>query len=318
MLGNSLSKIEVNKRLVRLRNLERLYESQRVTIVRLRTENKELKARIRILEARDKEKDKIIDDLKLQIAELRTIVFGKKRNVKGEGDEEGGATNPLPRAPRSKESYKRKLPHESEVTETKEYPIDACTDCGGTFSEHEQVTVFEEDIPLPQKKVVTKHVVYKGYCDSCRKWSASIALPVADVVLGDAIKRYVVYLSVLCRQSYAQIQDVLLQTYDFAIAQGEIAKILKHEGIRLRPEYERLKARIRGEPSVHLDETGWDLMTCDGYRRYAWTMVGGASAETVFALGKTRGKGNADDLLGDSEAVVVSDDYGAYRKLGQP
>ena len=149
MSGNSLSAIEVERRLVRLRNLERLYEAQRVTIVHLRSENKELKARIRILEARDKEKDKVIDDLKLQIAELRTIVFGKKRNVQGEGDDDNDATPPPSRTPRSRESYQRKVPREFEVTETKEYPIVECADCGGTFSEHDHATVFEEDIPLP-------------------------------------------------------------------------------------------------------------------------------------------------------------------------
>jgi len=61
-------------------------------------------------------------------------------------------------------------------------------------------------------------------------------------------------ISVVCRQSYAQIQDLLKQTYEFDISQGEIAKILEKEGNRMRPEYERLKAKIRGEPSVHLNE----------------------------------------------------------------
>lgn len=62
-----------------------------------------------------------------------------------------------------------------------------------------------------------------------------------------------------------------------------------------------------------VDETSWNLFVGDGFRRYAWTMVGGESDDAVFILGKTRGKGNATDLLGDSEATLVSDDYAAYR-----
>mgnify|MGYP001601917255 CR=1 FL=1 len=317
MAGNSLSKIEVKKRLVRLRNLERLHAQQGVTILHLRAENKELKARILLLEARDKAKDKIIDDLKLQIAELQRMIFGRKRAKKGDDDTSDDHT-PSPRTPRFPTAYKRKIPDSAEVTDTKKYPIDHCAGCGGTFSERDHVTVFVEDIPLPQKKTVEKHVIAKGYCDPCRKWSAGAPLPVAPVVLGANVKRYVTYLSVVCRQSYAQIQDVLRHTYDFGLSQGEIAKILEKEGLRLRPEYERLKARIRGEPSAHLDETGWNLFIGDGYRRYAWTMVGGESADAVFLCGKTRGKGNAEELLGDSKAVVVSDDYGAYRKMEQP
>jgi hypothetical protein len=42
------------------------------------------------------------------------------------------------------------------------------------------------------------------------------------------------------------------------------------------------------------------------------------SGDVVCMLGKTRGKGNARDLLLDSTAVVVSDDYNAYRNLSQP
>lgn len=315
MVGNFLSKIEVGKRLIRLRNLERLYGGQRITIRSLRAENKALKARLRVLEARDKEKDHIINDLKLQLEELRSIVFGRKRKHRDDAPDD-----PLPPhcgtpTLRTIASYKRSIPLQSEVTETREYPVDYCNHCGGTFSDRDSVTAFVEDIPLPQQKTVIKQVIAKGYCESCKKWSAGVPLPVAPVVLGGNVKRYVAYLSVICRQSYAQIQDLLLQTYDFPLSQGEIAKILAIEGVRLRPEYERLKARIRGEPSVHLDETGWDLFIGDGIRRYAWTMVGGQSDDAVFLLGKTRGKGNATDLLGDSSAVPVSDDYVAYRTL---
>ena len=71
MTGNSLSKIEVVKRLVRLRNLERLYETQRLRLRTVIAENTTLKARMLVLEERDRATDKVIDDLKLQIAELR-------------------------------------------------------------------------------------------------------------------------------------------------------------------------------------------------------------------------------------------------------
>ncbi len=137
------------------------------------------------------------------------------------------------------------------------------------------------------------------------------------MVLGPNVKRYVVYLGIVCRQSYSQIEDVLRQSYDFNISQGEIAAILEKESRRLSPEYERLKARIRGEPSIHLDETGWNILI-GNVRGFAWTMTGGTSSDAVFVLGKTRGKGNAEQLIGDSKAVVVTDDYAAYRNIKNP
>jgi len=311
----SLSKPEIQARMVELRNLRRLHAAQKVRLDFFKEENKTLKERVAFLETAYAKQQTINADLRLQMEELKTMVFGRKRKYE-ENDLDD--TPPAQKMPRSPDSYKRPLPNESDVTETKDHPIDACTHCQGAFSERETVHYFEEDIPLPQKKIIIKHVVEKGYCASCKRWSAGIPLPFANVILGGNAKRYVAYLSVCARQSYAQIRDLLKQTYDFDLSQGEIAKILEKEGSRMRPEYERLKARIRGEPSVHLDETGWNVFVGDGYRRYAWTMVGGASSEAAFVLGKTRGKGNANDLLCDSTSVVVSDDYAAYRNLNNP
>ena len=312
----SLSNQEINARMVELHNLRRLHGAQKVRIRLLEEQVALLKQENMFLRSANTTLTATVEDFKLQLEELRTIVFGRKRK---HGTDDLDDTPPTQTTiPRSADSYKRPLPKESDVTETKDHPFDACAHCRGQLSKRETVTYFEEDIPLPQKKTVVKHIVEKGYCAACKKWSVGVPLPNAPVVLGENVKRYVSYLSVVCRQSYAQIQDILEHTYEFDISQGEIAKIMAGEGNRMRPEYERLKATIRGEPSVHLDETGWDLLMGDGYRRYAWTMVGGESAESVFVLGKTRGKGNANDLLEDSKAVVVSDDYGAYRLLDQP
>lgn len=318
MASRALSQEEVKKRLIRLHNLERLHKEQKLRNKQLVIENRQLNSRVTALEKENMILKSTIEDLKLQIEELRTIVFGKKQ-IKNNGDDHDDVppVHPNVSTPRTKESYRRKMPCEDEITETRDHTIDICTQCQGPFSERDTVMYIEEDIPLPQQKIVIKHVVEKGYCAACGKWNTSLLLPTADVVLGNNVKRYTVYLSVVCRQSYVQIQDVLKQSYDFEISQGEIAKILEQEGERLRPEYERLKAKIRGEPSVHLDETGWNILL-EGDRGYAWTMAGGTTSDAVFTLGKTRGKGNADKLIGDSKAVVVSDDYGAYRNLSNP
>jgi transposase len=316
MTERGLSKEEVRKRLIRLRNLEYLHEQQRFKIWHLRDENRDLKKEVAALKAVVGEQQKTIDDLKLQIEELRTIVFGKKWKKEEHHDvDDDTPVVPVVVACRGPESYKRTPPKESDVTGVKDHPVDMCNQCGGNVREREVVTYFVEDIPLPQKKVVVKHIVEKGYCEVCRRWSTKEPLPSSTVIFGPHVKRYVAYLSVICRQSYGQIQALLEHTYSFEISQGEIAKILDKEGERMRPEYERLKAKIRGEPSIHLDETSWNLVMGDGYQRYAWTMTGGESSESVFILGKTRGKGNATSLIGESKAVVVSDDYGAYRNM---
>ncbi len=315
MLGTGLPPEEVAKRLVRLNNLKRLHTAQKHRIEKLVLANKCLRERVAILETENRTLRSSVDDLKLQMGELRAIVFGKKRKQAGRRDD-GFLPTTLPSSePRTKESYHRKLPREKDITKTENHSIDCCAHCGGVFVEREFKTYFEEDIPLPQKKVVVRHVIEKGYCEACGTWGAGAPIPSASVILGPNVKRYVSYLSVVCRESYSQIEDILKQSYDFGISQGEIAKILEKEGNRLRPDYERLKAKIRGEPSIHLDETGWNILTNKGERGFAWTMVGGLSKDAVFTLGKNRGKGNARSLIDDSKAVRVTDDYAVYRDL---
>jgi hypothetical protein len=308
----ALTQQEITVRMNELRNLRKLHGAQKIRIQKLEEQVRFLKQENKELRAQNAVLTQTVSDLKLQIEELRTIVFGKKQPKQYDDQP------PPPSIPRTADSYHRSVPKDSDVTKEDHHPIDTCIHCGGLFTERDSSVYFEEDIPLPQKKAITRHTVEKGYCAHCRKWSAGTPLPYARVVLGTTVKRYVVYLLVVGRLSYAQIQDLLKQTYDFDLSQGEIAKIMEKEGIALRPAFEQLKTRIRGEPSVHLDETSWNLVLGDGYGRYAWTMAGGTSTDAVFLLGKTRGKGNATDLLGDSTAVVNSDDYAAYRTIPNP
>lgn len=320
MTKRALPPEEVRKRLIRLRNLEYLHEQQRFKIWHLRDENRELKKEVKELKSIVAEQSRTIEDLKLQIEELRMMIF-RKRRKRGENDADDDLLPPSRgtlRTLRIKDSYRRPVPTPEEVTEVREHPVDRCTRCSGEFSERDHTVFYEEDIPLPTRKTVVRHTIEKGYCTACGAWSTGRTLPSSVVILGNYVCRYVVYLSVVCRQSYAQIQEVLRSTYDFHISSGEIGKIMEREGRALRPEYEAMKERIRGEPSVHLDETGWNLLVGDGIARYAWTMVGGESSDAIYLLGKTRGKGNAEDLLGQTHAVVVSDDYAAYRNLDQP
>src|SRR3989344_5513957 len=74
-----LSKAEIKKRLVRLRNIEFLHEQQRFKIWHLRDENRELRQEIKRLNIIVSDQQKTIDDMKLQIEELRVMVFGKKK-----------------------------------------------------------------------------------------------------------------------------------------------------------------------------------------------------------------------------------------------
>jgi len=252
-----LSNEGVKKRLIRLSNLERLHIEQKMRVRLLEEQVNLLKEENRILRSTNDSLAKTIEDFKLQIEELRTMVFGKKKKTKDIDDD---LIPPKEKIDRTNDSYKRPIPKDDEVTEVKNYPLNHCK-CGTKITKKKILVFYEEDIPIPVKKVVKK------------------------------------YINVVCRLSFSQIQEILKDIYQMNIGEGEIAKILNQEAIHLRPFYEQLKVKIRGEPGIHLDETGWKLLI-SGENSYSWVMSGTESKESIFLVGESRGGGNVLKLIG--------------------
>jgi len=168
---------------------------------------------------------------------------------------------------------------------------------------------FEEDIPLPIQKTVIKHEVEIGYCTSCRKQTSGIFIPSKKTILGNNVRKYVCILSMANRMSHSQIQDHLNDVFDLSISIGEIGNIFAKEANNLRPEYQRLKKSIQKQSAVHYDETSWKVQK-EEQGKYAWVATGVDNNDAIFSLGRSRGKGNIEEL--GIASVGISDDYGAY------
>lgn len=310
-MSKELSKKEIYERMKEWRNIKKLHKAsiERNDIQKeiIKNQNKIIKVQAEQI----KNLENMVETLKLQIEELRQMVFGKKKHKK----EDNNNDDILPPkekylSPRNKESYKRQIP--DKVTRDENHTIDNCPDCNTTLTKKKTVIFYEEEILLNTKEVI-KHFVEKGYCVNCKKWRS--AMPVyADCILGHKLKLYICYLSILLRLSYSQIQQILKDTYQIQVSDGEIAKILKKEANKLRPEYERMKERIRKQHGNHFDETSWKVQK-EEQGNHAWVMTGTESAEAVFLCGQSRGKGNAEKLYGNSNAIGISDNYGAYRNM---
>lgn len=303
-----LGEEEIKQRLIRLRNLEYLYGKARKRIDRLEKENRFLRLRIKELEERDKQKDKIIESLMLQLEEIKIKVFGKKKDK-----DKDDSTKPKERKPRDNSSYQREIPDESEITKTEDHPIDNCPNCNTKLTRKRIVIYYVEDIPLdkPQKEVI-KHNVEQGYCNTCHKWISAMPLPKAKCIIGQKLRKYICYLSIINRLSHEQIISFIKDIHKISISDGEIVNILKKEANDLRPEFEKLKKRVQEQPAKHYDETSWKVTNGD-QGNYAWIMTGTESPEAVFLLGRSRGKGNINELNSDSNHIGISDDYGAYK-----
>lgn len=263
--------------------------------------------RIATLEAENAQLKREYADVRYQLEEIKAMLFGKKRTAHTTPKDDDYDEPPTPHTPRSPHTYHRPIPKEEEVTETvfHRFPRD-------TQGKIRLRTYYVEDIPLDTRKIVTKHVVEQWYDSVRRTWVSQEPLPSTPVMLGDNVRMLVTTLVAVQRLSYEQVRSLLSTLFHFSLSDGEISKICVREAVQLTPSEQALLENVRKEASYHMDESRYDV---GGEVRYAWSITGGESGDTVYRLGVSRGKGIAKELQGESAGVLISDDYGAYRTL---
>ena len=293
-------------------------EHQKQIISELKNENFGLKERVVVLE---KENDLFKEKLEkalLYIEELQKYVFrGKKKNEDSDKDSHKPKSGNSQK--RSKKSYRRSIPDKSEITDTEVYDLKNCPDCGNKLLKLKILEFYEQDI-LPMQewfkklKKTTLIKITTGYCKHCQKRFSAIPIPKQKVFIGENIKQLVVFQSTVQQLSHSQILDFLESHLNFQISTGEIVSILSQQALKLKPAFDDLLKNIREGPGAHLDETSYKIAFPDEYSGdYAWVMASMENSDTVFMLGRNRGKGNVKKLLGDGyQGIGVTDDYGAY------
>ncbi len=253
------------------------------------------------MEDQNKEQGQKIESLAFQFEQIRNKFFGKKTII-------NHLALKKEKKKRDTFSYQRPLP--KQITEVKLHPLKICVHCHGELGKKSVRVFFEEDIPLSLQKLVIKHKVEVGDCKFCQRQSAGRHIPSKKVVLGENVKKYVCVLSIANRLSHTQIQGHLKDVWNFDISIGEIGNILQTEADNLRPEYEALKQSVLAQMGTHYDETSWDVQK-EEQGKFAWVATGTENNDTVFSLGRSRGKGNIEDI--GKGKVGISDDYGAYK-----
>ena len=306
-----LSDDQIKKRLQEGRNYKHLYHELKIKYDEVKAENKELR---KLVDAQQTQ----LATQAIQIAELQTMVFGKKRKP----PTGHYVPEPLKPAipPRTKASYRRPVPPAHAITAEESVPLPETCKCGGTFSEVSFHERYEEDIPLPEltedyrAHLVTKYVIERGVCGFCGKTTAGRDLGGQVVSLGSNVRLLICHLVTVMGLSYAQVIQLCQSLYNLQISDGEIANALSKQHKHWLPAYNQLKADVRASPVKHYDETPWKIVASDN-TGYAWVMSASDSPNTVFHLVTSRGTRHARDLHGNARGVHITDNYTAYRNL---
>jgi hypothetical protein len=322
MSRRRLSDTVIAARMVELRNLRRLHVRDRAQIAALKADNKALRAEVTELRQLLAEAQTHIQNQAIQIAELQTMVFGKRKRRPPDGTVVLALpTEPLP--VRRAASYRRPLPPVTSITSEIEVPLPEHCACGGSF-DPASVTVHEryaEDIPLPgltpdyQPHLVTKYVVARGVCDHCGKAYAGRDLGGQVVTLGSNVRLLVSHLVSMAGLSYAQVANLLFALYGLHVSDGEVAGLLQRQYRQWLPAYHRLAKAIRASPVHHYDESPWAIQA-EGNAGYTWVTSDDRSENTLFYAATSRGTRQAKRLHGrTTTGVHITDDYGVYRHL---
>lgn len=273
----------------------------------LEEENAELRATVAA-------QQRTIEKLLLRVEQLETMVFGRKKKTEEHDDLPPLSGGTPEKAPRSSSSFRRAIPTSDDITNRTYHPLNACPDCGHPLRRREIVTRFIEDIPMP-KKIVTKQTIERGFCPRCRTTKSAIPLSSQHCTLGPNVRLYVLFAVTVLGQTFAKIKAHLQGLHRLAVSDGELAAIIQEGHRKLLPALHDIEGRIRDAPSAHYDETSYPVQHGD-QGNFAWVKTSATGPETVFRLGRTRGKGNAEEIRGPpSSQVGVSDDYGAYDTL---
>lgn len=309
-----LSDAEIKRRLQQLRNYETLYPE-------LKEKYEEEKRKRKELEQRMVEKEQQVESLKLRIEQLETMIFGRKKK-----NDDDDPYLPKPKKKHGKKtkkrnvsSYRRRVPKEEEVTQEHLHSIDTCPDCGDVLQNLKEVIRFEEDIIIPaleNLRNVIKHRIETGFCPRCRTQHSSIPIQKQMCSLGENVRARIVHCITVLGMTFGKTKTDLEDTFGIKVSDGEIAAILTGEAATFLPEYHAINTRIRGSPAKHCDETSWDVQK-EGEGNWAWVKTASDCHDTVFRMGRSRGKGNAQQLHDEDGQPTVTDDYGAYDFLGE-
>jgi hypothetical protein len=162
-------------------------------------------------------------------------------------------------------------------------------------------------------KNIEKHIIGSGYCPHCKKRKTAKKINPQISILGSNVKQFIVYLNIMMRLSFEQIRCFLVDTASLKISDGEIVDCLDMEAKKLVPEKERLLQKMQASPGRHYDETSWKTVGSEG--NYCWITRPTEGEEAIFLMGKSRGKGNAEELRGVDSQVGITDDYAAYDNI---
>jgi len=206
------------------------------------------------------------------------------------------------------------------VDEVVEVPLPTqCPHCGGEVEETGVVSQYQTEIPSPRVERI-EFRIHQGRCRRCRQTVAGRDRRQASAAVGSAASQVgprAVALAVQLNKGlglpYGKTAAVLEQGWGLRVSRGGLCQAIQRVARKAEPTYAVLRERIRAEPSVTPDETGWKV---GGQLWWLWAFS--SPQMTVYAIQPGRGFEQAATILGEGfDGFLVRDGWSVYRQFGK-
>ena len=153
----------------------------------------------------------------------------------------------------------------TEADEIIEVPLEDCPDCHSALENVNTCEQYVEEI-IPAHTIVRCYRTYKGYCPNCQR---TIESRHPDQIPNRMIGSRALLLAAEMKHGlgvpYRKVATSLKRLCGLAITAGALAQEMSALAKWLKPEYEFIQSALRQSPSVHVDETGWQILLALGF-----------------------------------------------------
>ena len=280
------------------------------------------------------EAEKQISEAEKQIADLERQLAMRLQNSTTSSkppSSDGLAGEPRERGRRKKSKRKaggqpghrgahRPLAPADRVDEIRSVLPPQCRQCGHALPQRlEQV---ETDGSLRRHQVselppirarIIEYQCHGVICPECGESTRAAIPEEAAGQFGPQLTALVAYLTVVCRMPRRVVEALLKQALEIDISLGSTQKCWEEASQAVAPSCQELEQRLRNEPVLNADETGWRT---NGAKRFLWVFV--AARYVVYTVAATRGSVVLIRMLGSVfEGILCSDRFSAYLKYHQ-
>ena len=184
--------------------------------------------------------------------------------------------------------------------------------CGCTDFIKDTVQPFytHQHIELPKIKMDISHLILqRGECERCGK-TVKAKIPVElRAGYGPRLSALIAELSGSHGAGRETVQDFCRSVLGFHISTGAVQNVIDRASAALEPVYDGIGNLARTFPVNYIDETSWFQSS---KLQWLWAMINEKVA--FFKIHNNRSKEAFEALIDDWKGILVSDDYGTYKK----